>query len=727
MEMHWFTLSIVSKCYIAQWCSLWDLILIGRSSPILGGGSSMRVNTFKDGTREKNVVFTSNGQRTVSFVVPKDSIIKSARLEMEDLELPDTDIIRIGILKNISLEDYDNLEERLEDIVISKDTVKPGWISGRKPEYEGSRKYRILPLDPNMLISAHPSFFRNEFDLVIIPDGPLRGDLGNLTRSGIPLITLNPGTIKELGIGIEDSLRPSLSTIHVADMSHYITEQVSGEKLNVGGTPGDQSRQVAAQCIVVNEENAKVIVDTGTADQGILVTDLRNKYAYFGFPKISQVLGDPALLALLRRTIEWCGIGGYLVNLGYEVCGESGGWKKPGRLVGIVETPNFGDFINRFMEKTDPGIDGTYTINMTFFSDSPGMLVLSNIRIDCAFRMSITQFSDGAEEVEVDFDSIEEINEIRLNIPSQAQILRTSLRLKGDLSRERVAVHCSNTWDVKGIIASSRYLVSQALTPDINLEVTKMALRLAKVESDTEVTIEISPDHEGQPMQEVIASASLGPSDIPATRGWVDIKFERLNMLRGNTYWIILRTKKGQVEWHTDSNNPVGGKLRYSKDGGRSWHDHNMDALFKVFFQMEIYDPSPSLRLGSRADPTWTYTGEFREEQLVPDFTEELNAFLKTYANFQQKYCTVPLRFSSESIGTITLQDLKIECELPTLEMKEELQEVTIESQLLSIFEIMRMLNMKLERLVETLPEDMVQGLKIPKKGEEAPVLRIGV
>jgi hypothetical protein len=667
----------------------------------------MLINSFSDGSREKYLTFTSNGERKVQFTLPKNAIVKSGTLFLESQELPDSEVIRIGVVHNYPLEELHSLEERLEETPPERYSVRLGWGSEeegpiRYPEEREKRRYAVIPIDPSIIVSAHPSYYKQELDMIIIPNGDIHSDLSNLISSGIPIITMNPEVAIELGLAKRQSLHAGLLTLRAADDNHYITEQVAGEIIRIGlttgrsgarggvheldlddrgrgGRPGITSDHVFVDALEVIPENARVVVDTGFGDQGIIITDIRNKYSYFGVTKIADFIEDENILNLFVRSIEWSSIGGNLTNVGFDINDEPSGWRMPGFIEERTMTTDFSAMINRMLETMEPQDDGSFLIELKFYTDSPGILLLNDIRLECAFLTEITIFEEDLEEKTLNFDSIQQTQETYVSLPIQAKILNATMNIAGDLSRERIANRCIDESDVYGVVISGQYLVGQEIIPNQNLNITRLSFHAAKLTTDMEIDVEIHPGHpEGQPLEEVIAKQTLTGSDLAQTYNWVDIEFKDLKLLSDQNYWVVLRTKKGEANWHADVKSPCGGMLRYSKDGGKTWSNHNMDGLFKLFYLMEAYEPSPEFAIEGRKNVKWSYSGQFREEYHLPDFSNDLNRFLASNDDYTIKMCKVPMIFSSESIGTLKLTNLMIQCEVPTLEIKEEIEGIPL-------------------------------------------------
>jgi hypothetical protein len=707
----------------------------------------MLINSFSDGAREKYVVFTSNGERKVQLSLPKNAIVKTATLFLDSQDLPDTSVKRIGVVHNYPLEELHLLEERLEETPPDKYSVRFGWgTEEAEPKYspdERSReRYAIIPIDPSIIVSAHPSYYKQELDMIIIPNGPIHSDLSNLISSGVPILTMNPEVAIELGLARRQSLHAGLLTLRAADDNHYITEQTAGEIIRIGLSTGragaimrpheldlDDRKStdragvttdhVFVDALEIIPENSRVVVDTGFNDQGVIITDMRNKYSYFGITKVADFIDDESIMNLFIRTIEWSSIGGALTNVGFDVNDEPSGWRRPGFIDERTMTTDFAPLLNRMLETMEPQEDGTYLIDLSFYTESPGILLMNDLRIDCSFLTSIQLFEEDLETKILAFDSIQQRQETYINLPTHAKILGATLKVRGDLSRERIANRSIDESDVYGVVISGQYLIAQEIVPTQNLNVTRISLHLARLTTDLEIDVEIRPGHpESQPLDEVIKTKTLSGKELAQTYEWVDIEFTDLTLMADQSYWVVLKSKKGEANWHADVKSPCGGMLRYSKDGGKNWTNHNMDGLFKVFYMMEAYEPSPTLTIADRGNIKWSYTGQFREEYQIPDFAEDLNTHLVANRDYRAEMCTVPLAFTSESIGSLELSNLMIKCELPTLEMKEELEGIALKDHIKATLDLLEKLKNKLSQVLDGLPPEVLTEVVKAKKEE---------
>ena len=121
-------------------------------------------------------------------------------------------------------------------------------------------------------------------------------------------------------------------------------------------------------------------------------------------------------------------------------------------------------------------------------------------------------------------------------------------------------------------------------------------------------------------------------------------------------------------------------------------------------------DASPRLLIGSRGESVWHYPGVFQSAEYVPDFAYLINRHLEAMGR-RETMTTVPLMFTAGSIGVMNLTELAIECELPTIELKEEVEREPILKQMQGIHELVVTIRGKIDELIEGLDEDTQKKL----------------
>jgi hypothetical protein len=720
----------------------------------------MLINTFADGARAKALTFTSNGERTVHFKIPDKTIVKSARLEIEGHPLSDRTIKRIGLVTICSLDDLNIFEDRMEIICIKKNIQKPGWgFKLQKPDQdlhlnkgnESEECYAVIPIDPGILAEATPGYFDREFDLVIIPDGKLNFNLNNLIKSGVAILTMNPDVAIELGLGSEITLTAGLNSLRVKDSKSIITNELRTEFIYLedpqesGRAKKNQSGNLKSKNyfniigIKPVHGNCKVIIDTGVEDQGIVILDMRNKYIYFGFTEMSQMIKDPHLFSLLDHAIKWSGVGGKLTNIGYDVGKLSSGWTRLGEFEDFVISPDFSKLIREYFEigSTVPGLEGSNLIPLTFYSDSPGILKINEVRINCAFIRHIATFADGISGKTIEFNGIDLQHKIMIEIPKNAKVRKAKVKIRNKLTNERVGVNCVNENNIHCLMISNEYIAAQEVIVDRYLPITRISLNLAKIKEDTELKFEIwslndnlNNDKlvvaqnkvykiEGNVLGDLFTSAVIGASDLKDTYSWVDINIDKIILKPGTSYWLILRSIKGQAYWHANIQCPLGGLLRSSLDNGKKWHNHNMDGLLKIYFETDLLEPELLINSGSN-----DYENEIESEEIelrsnethimksgsglrIIYLTDFLNNNLSKYKLKNSKNCHIPLTISSECIGFIDIFDLDIECEVPSLETGTN--ENSISKQFENILQYIDEINVLVNNIHSQLPSDILK------------------
>jgi hypothetical protein len=383
-----------------------------------------------------------------------------------------------------------------------------------------------------------------------------------------------------------------------------------------------------------------------------------------------------------------------------------------------------------------PELDGSYDVPLTFYSDSPGILKISEVRVNCAFLTTITTFADGASTKKLDFDAVDTNQTVNIELPQHANVLEAHVEIIGNLTNERLANRCIDERDVYGVMVSPEYLVAQRFKIERSIHVTRISLNVAALDPDTELDLEIWQFNNSSNVDnnvtnspvlsdtgstiELVATSSISTRELTENYSWVDVKFNKVILIQDLHYWIVLRTKKGQLNWHADLQSPLGGTLSSSRDDGRNWVEHNMDGLFKIYYEAETYPPSLSMLTGTSNSrgtsetpvPELAFNDDIVSENggelWVGDFAEGLNKYIITHKDPNSELCIVPLTLISESIGTLDLKELEIECEVPNLVLRDALAGKTIATQLRSLLGLLKELQVHTGELIKVIPEDVL-------------------
>ncbi len=699
----------------------------------------MIINRFADGRRDKKLVYASNGTQEIQYKIPRGAIVRSATCHLELIERPDQAVRRIGVVNNISLEELNHLEEVLEQTSWGKQAAADGWSIERKTKFivGEAGNYSVIPIDPSTMITAHPAYYKREYDAIFIPDGPLNVDLTNLITSGLPIITNNPSVAQKLGIASEVSLKAGIIYMRVVEPDNYVNHDFEAERVRVGGPINDQSSHIKVNAMDVGDFGANVILDTGERGQGVVISAVNRKHIYIGFQKLEQVLSDNKIYLTFKRALEWCSVGGWIVDLTVDINDRPADWELTDEEERYHEVEDFSEQLNDYLESGDAVTDdqGYHTIKMAFTSSSPGTVIVTRLNIECYFIMTITRFPDQEESTVLQFEESQR-QIANIEVPRIATVRSAKVQVSGAFSNERVAIASSDESDVHGALISPQIMVAQEVRSDINLTISRVAVHLAKIENDSELIAQICEGDAGRPMRNVLGEVELGSNDIPSSYRWLDLDFDNLVLKKDTSYWLVFQAPKGKVNWHADIKKPCGGMLLYSKDDGVNWMNHYMDGLFKVFHELEAYDTSPNLMLGGSKGLKWSFSGRFDDTFELIDFTNELNNYIATAADKTKETVEMPLIFTTESIGELILSALEIECEVPNLDLSEDVEE-DISEQLASLLKMLELLEVKVREVLDNMSEEereqlepeleRLGALAEPSEPEEdIPVLKVG-
>jgi hypothetical protein len=223
---------------------------------------------------------------------------------------------------------------------------------------------------------------------------------------------------------------------------------------------------------------------------------------------------------------------------------------------------------------------------------------------------------------------------------------------------------------------------------------------LSRLEDETLIEVSLVVGGEEHPSREVLASEELEPGDLPVEYAWVDVQMES-TLDPKNAYWFVLRPIKGKARWRC-TQNPQGW-LMHTKDGGRLWTKHMMDALHKVYVEAQS-TTMPIMSLES----VRVWSGK-RAIESIDDLSAFMNDYLLKAPKGQPKV-DVPIKMFTDVIGSARLFDLVVE-----YETQEEVEAEGAEVR--SIVEMIESLKMRVDELARKLGPK-AEELKVVKSGE---------
>jgi len=159
-----------------------------------------------------------------------------------------------------------------------------------------------------------------------------------------------------------------------------------------------------------------------------------------------------------------------------------------------------------------------------------------------------------------------------------------------DQQSECVSSNCGNF--EFGKTSNSQLDVAQGFKPASTLVVNKVALRLKKIGSPTDVQIRILGDNNGSPNKNnERARGTLYANLVTNTYGWVDVAFTTNPVLTANTpYWIVVDTTANSSNYWNWSTDTLQGytamPAKWSANWQASnpvWNITNSDLDFKLY------------------------------------------------------------------------------------------------------------------------------------------------
>jgi hypothetical protein len=641
----------------------------------------MLKGSFYGGAKEIELDFTSNGTRGVEITIPKGTVVKRADMTVEVRDHPQQPLNRIGLVRNCPLPDFHAIEEALEKATRSHDSVLRGWgVPGTQPVEE---KFAVIPIDPTEMLLATPSRYRTEYDMVIIPAGEGELKLDALVHSGTPIVTMNSEVAKSLGLIQDTTLHAGITTLRIVDRMSFITERVGKEFLSLG----PEGKYVVVDTATQGKD-CIVLADTGTQNQGVIISSLDRKYCYFGMLDAKDLVSE-LVFPTFVRAVEWCGVGGVGADVRIAV-GPSSldlGGKRSLRLKNFAQVVEEARKGSR-EEKIQIGISAS----------SPCRVFLRDLDMELAYIAILNHFQ-GQKEVVAEFDSLSWF-ETKLSLPRDALVRYATMKVETSLLNERVANRCTDPAGEYGVMLSPGQYATQRIRPETAYLMKHVGFMLSRLEDETLIEVSLVAGGEEHPSREVLASEELEPGDLPVEYAWVDVQMES-TLDPKNAYWFVLRPIKGKARWRC-TQNPQGW-LMHTKDGGRLWTKHMMDALHKVYVEAQS-TTMPIMSLES----VRVWSGK-RAIESIDDLSAFMNDYLLKAPKGQPKV-DVPIKMFTDVIGSARLFDLVVE-----YETQEEVEAEGAEVR--SIVEMIESLKMRVDELARKLGPK-AEELKVVKSGE---------
>lgn len=146
-----------------------------------------------------------------------------------------------------------------------------------------------------------------------------------------------------------------------------------------------------------------------------------------------------------------------------------------------------------------------------------------------------------------------------------------------DQENECISPNCVDFIFGKSVGSDNRLDVAQSFKPDSSNYLSKIALKLKKIGSPSDVTVRILSDENGQPdKNEVLATGTLTANLVSSQYGFVEVAFTNSPYLAEEiTYWIMLDTSSDSSNYWSWSADSLQSYSRGSSKWSSNWKANN--------------------------------------------------------------------------------------------------------------------------------------------------------
>jgi hypothetical protein len=161
-----------------------------------------------------------------------------------------------------------------------------------------------------------------------------------------------------------------------------------------------------------------------------------------------------------------------------------------------------------------------------------------------------------------------------------------------DQSADCTGVNCADYTFGKNVSGQNILDVAQSFRPTSTAVINKVALKIKKQGTPSDLTVRILTDTSGRPNKNgVLASGTLYSNLVTTNYGWIDVNLLTNPTLTANTiYWIVLDTQSNATNywyWQSDTAQSYNnGQAKWSTDwqaGNPTWTLINGDLSFQTY------------------------------------------------------------------------------------------------------------------------------------------------
>lgn len=203
---------------------------------------------------------------------------------------------------------------------------------------------------------------------------------------------------------------------------------------------------------------------------------------------------------------------------------------------------------------TAPQLPSQLDVAFVLESDAPCQLQLDEFVI--GYQLVRRNFSDYAEKQLLRFaGATVETQSLNLRLPAAATVTQATLTMAAKLGATGFAeqgaaavLQPDALTQAQGIHLGLERWAAQPLTPAQALTVSGVTVGLLALTPNTQVTLELYEDWQGQPVGKKLAAATLSLAQSGARR-WQTARFVEPVLLFAQPYWLLLTAVRGAALW----------------------------------------------------------------------------------------------------------------------------------------------------------------------------------
>lgn len=201
-----------------------------------------------------------------------------------------------------------------------------------------------------------------------------------------------------------------------------------------------------------------------------------------------------------------------------------------------------------------PPLPGQLDVALVLESDAPCQLHLEEFVI--GYQLVRRNFPDYAEKQLLRFaGTAVETQSVNLRLPATATVTQATLTMATKLGTTELADQSAGALlqpdaltQTTGIHLGLERWVAQPLTPTQALTVNGVLVALLTLTANTQVTLELYEDWQGQPAGKKLTAATLSLAQSGA-RCWQTVRFVGPVLLFAQPYWLLLKAVRGAALW----------------------------------------------------------------------------------------------------------------------------------------------------------------------------------